>query len=391
MTGLERIRVSEVLRLERRQVDVEPSGRYEEIGVRSFGRGIFHKEPVDGIALGSKRVFRVEPGDLVISNVFAWEGAIAVASEAEAGKIGSHRFMTFVPVDGRIETSWAAWFFRSEPGLALIRKASPGSAGRNKTLAVKRFEDLVIPLPPIDVQRHVAARLDGARASSQHIARLADRSNDLSAAFPAACASAQHLTLHQKLECGWRSERLGELMTQSEDRVSVQPDTPYPNLGIYSFGRGVFEKPPIEGDSTSATSLFRVRAGQFIYSRLFAFEGAYATVPDRFEGYFVSNEFPSFDVDPRQLDPRWLAAYLRSPGRWTELASTSIGLGVRRQRVPVESILSHEVLVPPLAQQEEMVRSIERVDAIRVNRSRSDARLAAIVPSLLNQEFASLG
>lgn len=160
MTGVERVRVSDVLRLERRHVGVEPSERYDEIGVRSFGRGIFHKEPVDGITLGSKRVFRVEPGDLVISNVFGWEGAIAVASESEAGKIGSHRFMTFVPVDGRIETSWAAWFFRSEPGLALIRKASPGSAGRNKTLAVKRFEDLVIPLPPIDQQVRDAAYLD---------------------------------------------------------------------------------------------------------------------------------------------------------------------------------------------------------------------------------------
>ena len=52
----------------------------------------------------TKRVFRIEPGDLVISNVFAWEGAIAVASDDEAGTIGSHRFMTFVPADGRVST-----------------------------------------------------------------------------------------------------------------------------------------------------------------------------------------------------------------------------------------------------------------------------------------------
>ena len=170
MTAVERVRASDVLRLARRRVHIEPSEHYEEIGLRSFGRGIFHKEPVEGISLGTKRVFRVEPGDLVISNVFGWEGAIAVASEAEAGRIGSHRFMTFVPVDGRIDTSWAAWFFRSEPGLALIRKASPGSAGRNKTLAVQRFENLVIPLPPLHRQVEDASYLDDvserARATS---------------------------------------------------------------------------------------------------------------------------------------------------------------------------------------------------------------------------------
>jgi type I restriction enzyme S subunit len=124
---------------------VDQTREYQEIGVRSFGRGIFHKEPVAGTDLGNKRVFQIEPGDLVISNVFAWEGAIAVASGAEAGRIGSHRFMTFVAIDDRIETSWAAWFFRSEPGLELIGRASPGSAGRNRTLAIDRFESLEIP------------------------------------------------------------------------------------------------------------------------------------------------------------------------------------------------------------------------------------------------------
>ncbi len=159
MTAAERIRVGDVLRLERRQVQVDPEAQYEEIGLRSFGRGTFHKEPVDGVTLGDKRVFQIESGDLLISNVFGWEGAIAVASDADAGKIGSHRFMTFVPRNGRVDTSWAAWYFRSESGLELIRRASPGSAGRNRTLAVKRFEDLVISVPPIEEQAQQAAYL----------------------------------------------------------------------------------------------------------------------------------------------------------------------------------------------------------------------------------------
>ena len=133
------VRVGDVMKLQRREASVQLDADYMEIGVRSFGRGIFHKEPVSGLSLGSKRVFLIEPGDLVLSNVFAWEGAIAVASEAEKGRIGSHRFMTFTPTNGRIDTSWARWWFLSEPGLELIRKASPGSAGRNRTLAIDRF------------------------------------------------------------------------------------------------------------------------------------------------------------------------------------------------------------------------------------------------------------
>ncbi len=33
---------------------------------------------------------------MILSNVFAWEGAIAVAGVDEAGLVGSHRFMTYV-------------------------------------------------------------------------------------------------------------------------------------------------------------------------------------------------------------------------------------------------------------------------------------------------------
>src|SRR5260370_3684421 len=122
-------KVGEVLELKRRAVAVGPLSQHREIGVRSFGRGIFHKEPTDGASLGSKRVFEICPGDLVLSNVFAWEGAIAVATARETGMIGSHRFMTYVPRGDQIDTHWAAWFFRTEFGLELIQRSSPGSAG----------------------------------------------------------------------------------------------------------------------------------------------------------------------------------------------------------------------------------------------------------------------
>ena len=118
-------KVGEVLTLTRRPVEVNLDESYEEIGIRSFGRGTFHKEPVSGSQLGSKRVFRIEPGDLLLSNVFVWEGAVAVAGETEQEKIGSHRFMTYTPVDDRIDTNWASWFFGANPVLSSSEKLHP--------------------------------------------------------------------------------------------------------------------------------------------------------------------------------------------------------------------------------------------------------------------------
>ncbi len=171
--------------------------------------------------------------------------------------------------------------------------------------------------------------------------------------------------------------------------VAVDANASYPNVGIYSFGRGLFSKPPIDGARTSAKTLYRIHAGQFIYSRLFAFEGAYAHVPEEFDGFFVSNEFPSFDVDPDRLGAQWLASYLRSPERWAELATSSTGLGVRRQRVSVEAVLAHEVWLPPIEMQRDTVRSISQISEVRRIRSAVEARVEALVSAAVNDEFAS--
>jgi hypothetical protein len=70
--------LGEVLQLQRRWVKLHPTETYREIGIRSFGNGIFHKAPIQGSVLGNKRVLRIEPGDLVFNNVFAWEGGCLV-------------------------------------------------------------------------------------------------------------------------------------------------------------------------------------------------------------------------------------------------------------------------------------------------------------------------
>jgi type I restriction enzyme S subunit len=129
---------------------------YREIGIRSFGRGLFVKEPVLGADLGDKRVFSVREHDLVVSNVFAWEGAVGVAAADHDGLIGSHRFMTWTPVDDVLNVRFAREYFRTPMGMAALSGASPGSAGRSRTLSVKSFKAIEMPVPRRSIQDRVA-------------------------------------------------------------------------------------------------------------------------------------------------------------------------------------------------------------------------------------------
>ncbi len=387
---VERVRVGEVLRLERRSVTVEPDRTYEEIGVRSFGRGIFHKEPVSGTDLRNKRVFRIEPDDLVISNVFAWEGAIAVASNAEAGKVGSHRFMTFVPADDGVDTAWAAWFFRSEPGLELIGKASPGSAGRNRTLAIDRFEALEIPLPSIGEQRRAAARLDRIEAAAAELLRRSERGAVLNDALAVSIALRPDLDDAAKTRAGWRRLPLGNVMTASTSQVPVEPVRQYLIAGIYSFGRGLIDRGSIDGAETSYATLTKLTEGDITVSKLNGWEGAVSVVDQPFDGYHVSSEYPTFKPDRSHLLPDFFAGIARAPSFWEDLNTSARGSMVRRRRINAAEFLATEVWLPPIEVQKHAARAFAMATDAGRERLRTRERVNALAPAAMNEAFRSL-
>ena len=140
-------------------VEVKPNELYTQIGIRSHGKGLFYKEPVTGAALGNKAVFWIEPDCFIVNIVFAWEQAIGKTTQSEVGMIGSHRFPMYRPVNDRVDIDYLISYFLTKRGTDILEAASPGGAGRNKTLGQDRFLKSKIILPPIEEQRKIAAIL----------------------------------------------------------------------------------------------------------------------------------------------------------------------------------------------------------------------------------------
>lgn len=154
--------VSQVVSKIRNGFTPKPDVLYQEIGIRSHAKGIFHKEPVTGKSLGNKSVFWVEPDCFVVNIVFAWEQAVAKTTEAEVGMIASHRFPMYKPKEGVLDLDYLLYFFKSAKGKNLLELASPGGAGRNKTLGQSEFLKLKIPVPPIEEQKKIVRLLNAA-------------------------------------------------------------------------------------------------------------------------------------------------------------------------------------------------------------------------------------
>ena len=140
-------------------VKVNPKEEYREIGIRSHGKGLFYKEPVLGKELGNKRVFEIVPDCLIVNIVFAWERAVARTTENEIGMIASHRFPMYKPKEDILDLDYMVRYLITDRGKLLLELASPGGAGRNRTLGQKEFAKSRLPLPCIEEQLKIVAFL----------------------------------------------------------------------------------------------------------------------------------------------------------------------------------------------------------------------------------------
>lgn len=151
--------MKEIAPIIRREVKLNEENQYPELGIRCFGKGTFHKPSLSGVEIGTKKIFQIKEDDLVFSNVFAWEGGIAVAQKADNDRYGSHRFITCVANANKVLSQFLCFHFLSPKGMEDINACSPGGAGRNKTLGLDKLMKIKVPIPEITLQKEFVTLL----------------------------------------------------------------------------------------------------------------------------------------------------------------------------------------------------------------------------------------
>lgn len=174
--------MAEVAPLVRREVEIEATREYTEIGVRSFYNGIFHRRTMPGSEFSWQSLFWVKEGDLVFSNLMAWEKAIAVAEAHDEGTVGNHRMLT-CEVNPKLATpGFLMAYFRTYEGFSSIVGHSPGTIARNKTLSSKKLPTILVPTPPVETQKW----FDRLRAKTQEAHAIrANTARDVESLIPA--------------------------------------------------------------------------------------------------------------------------------------------------------------------------------------------------------------
>lgn len=169
----------------------------------------------------------------------------------------------------------------------------------------------------------------------------------------------------------WPMVKLGDVLTPTERGEVVNPTNEYRLLGIRLDGKGPFLRETLMGTQTSASRLYRVQKGDFIYSRLFACRGAFGVISEELDGCYVSGEFPTFVPIPGKIDVEYLKYWFRLPSVIERVdADCSGSTPLTRNRFKEKFFLELEIPLPPLAEQQRLVKRIEELTQ-QINEARN--------------------
>ena len=352
-------RIGECLERVERPVDVQADKLYTQIGIRSHGKGLFYKEEVTGAELGNEAVFWIEPNCFILNIVFAWEQAIGKTTQAEEGMIGSHRFPMYRPINSRVDIDYLINYFLTKRGTEILEAASPGGAGRNKTLGQDRFMKSKVVLPPLAEQRKIAKIL----AAQDKVIELLNRKIEqlkllkkyyLRKMFP------QHGKTEPEVRFpgfagAWERKRLDDVFSEHTEKDHPE----LPALTIVQGG-GTIKRDESERklhyDKNYLSNYKVVDKGDFIV-HLRSFEGGLEVATTR---GLIS---PAYNVfQGKAIDPRFYYAYFRSP-EFIHGDLTPHVYGIRDGRsIDIDGLKSIRIPYAPLAEQKAVGNFIATVD-----------------------------
>jgi len=383
--------LGEILRLEKRPVKLIPDQEYAEIGVYSYGRGIFHKRPRTGFEVGDKDLFEIKSGDFIFQITFAWEGAIALASEAEDGMYGSVRFPTYRVNEDICDPKFLLNYFKTEEGRREVGRISPGSAGRNRVLATKRLPEIKVPLPPLTEQRRIVAHIESLEARVNEAQRLREEAdieaNSLERSLIdkvyKSCVE-QYGTIELANVCDSITD--GDHITPKFEENGVK----FIFVGNVSSGFLHFRncKYVLPEYFAKVRPQRKAQLGDILYSAVGATLGVPAIV-DKQEDFCFQRHIAIIKPNREKLDPKFLWYVMRSATIFDFAWANTTGSA--QPTVPLNAIRKFPVVVPPLDEQRRIVAYLDglqaKVNALRELQVKGGEELSALMPSILDKAF----
>lgn len=389
-----RVKLGEILTPVSRTEPVDLKKTYRILGAHWYAKGLYVKHVKSGSQIQAKNLYRVEHGDFVYNRLFAWKGSFAIASEQDHGCYVSNEFPCFLVDENRVDDRYLWWYFSRdgvwEEALSLSTGGTPTSRNRLKE---EKLLAMGIPLPPLQEQRRIAAKIDELAARIEKARGLQER-----AAWETETLLSLEIShlFSKGREKGWTLGHLGDYVIDdcygtSEKTTDDISGTPILRMGNIQNGRlDLRDLKYLHLNAKDRTRLL-LEKGDILVNRtnsaelvgkcsVFDLEGEYA-----FASYLIK-----LRLDKKRVEPRLVALYINSPtGRTYMFTERKQMTG--QANVNATKLKALPIGLPSLDEQRRIVTYLNNlepnVDGLKQLQTQTAAEIDALLPSILDKAF----
>lgn len=378
--------------------------RYRQLGVRLWGEGAYERESIDGSETNYKALSRVEENDIVVNKIWARNGSVSIVNKILAGCYVSGEFPTFIPLKDKLEPRWFHWVTKTKPFWEQCDKKSRGTSGQNR-IRPEKFLEVEIPLPPLDEQRRIVARIEELAAKVDEARGLRRQSaEEADSLILSSLSQIFNYQFPELLPKAWKWKPLNEILLNNKEgmitgpfgtllqKSDIQLDG-VPVLGIANVQANRFVpgfSDYISHWKAEMLASYKLEPGDIVIARSGTI-GRSCIVPVEIEpAPIMSTNLIRLRLDKQTLIPELLCR-LFNGSPLIEEHKDSECRGSTRSFFTQTILLKLKIPVPPLPEQRRIVAYLDnlqtKVDTLKRLQAETAAELDALLPSILDKAF----
>jgi len=381
MNGWQVVPLAKVIQQRREFITINDLETYKRPRVQSHARGIVLRDAVPGAEIKTKKQQVCRTGEFLVAEIDAKVGGYGIVPKDLDGSIVSSHYFLFEIDDAQLERGFLDYFIRTPAFHDQV-----AAQGSTNYAAIRPGDvlDYEIPLPPLDEQRRLVARIEALAAKideARGLRRLAVEEAE-------ALIGAASLGLFDALTHA--SHPIGETFTFRNDLIRPidGKSGPIVFIGLQHIESHTGNK--IGQDNLRAEELtgrkFKFSPGEIVYGYLRPYLNK-VWVADC-EGFCSVDQYV-LRPKPSVVDIHYLAHFMRSTMFLRQAIELTHNLMLPRLRSALlESI---PIPLPPLEEQRRIVAYLDglqaKVDALKALQAQTQTELDALLPSVLDKAF----
>lgn len=390
-----RVCFGDFLRPHLRPYQLGPEQDANLVGMRLYGGGAFHRELKPAMRIVKKSHFIIRAGDVVYNKLFAWKGTFGVVPAELDSMFVSDKFPTYEVDHSKMDLSYLRWYFRYPPLWDEARTMSTGSAALSKlTLNPPKFLLLTIPLPPLEEQRRVVARIEELTADIDEARALRHQATEEARALFGSSVS------RVCFASGWPLAKLGDIVPKDSLRNGKSVKSADAGEGIRCLTLSSVRRGRIQPCDSKPVPLGAVEAKPFLVRKgdVFIVRGSgrrglcgrAGVNLEECDNIIFPDLFIRVPLPRERISAKFFVAVWNSPATRIaieERAQTTSGIW----KINQGHIVSTRIPVPPLPEQGRIVADLDAVqrdlDAVNYLQAETTAELDALLPAILYRAF----